>query len=304
MNGELVVSEADPADHPSPVPLGRMVQWSSSDGKQFFPASLTYPALDPGVYEIGVSQQGGLFFERLDVEITGLLRFPQTNSDRVIDEIDRFWGRGDLFRMHGLPHKRGILLYGPPGSGKSSTLRLLMADVVRRGGVVVKFAAPGIFRAAMRLLREIQYETPVVVLMEDLDSILDNYNQSDVLNILDGIDRMDRILYLATTNYPEKLGPRIINRPSRFDKRFEIGHPNVESRRMYLRHLGGDPAWAEDTEGFSLAHLQELFVAVAILGDEYKEAVETLRNMCDRVESEEVQVPKAGFHAIKGWKSP
>ncbi|NJO18646.1 MAG: AAA family ATPase [Thioploca sp.] len=61
--------------------------------------------------------------------------------------------------------------------------------------------------------------------MEDLESILKSNNPSTVLNILDGVNSFDNIVFLATTNYPEELESRIKNRPSRFDRRFYIGPP-------------------------------------------------------------------------------
>lgn len=126
--------------------------------------------------------------------------------------------------------------------------------------------------------------------MEDIDSILENYVESEVLNILDGINMIEKAVFLATTNYPERLGPRIINRPSRFDKRFKINHPQEESRRLYFEYiLGGKEGvkslkidldkWVEDTEDFSIAHLKELFTAVIVLGDDYEEAIEALSTM-------------------------
>jgi SpoVK/Ycf46/Vps4 family AAA+-type ATPase len=125
--------------------------------------------------------------------------------------------------------------------------------------------------------------------MEDIDSILEQFNESEVLNILDGINQIEKAVFLATTNYPERLGARIINRPSRFDKRFFIGHPDEESRKLYFRHIIGDDKikqlsidldrWVADTDEFSIAHLKELFTAVVILGDDYDEAVETLKTM-------------------------
>lgn len=141
----------------------------------------------------------------------------------------------------------------------------------------------------MRILREIEKETPIVVIMEDIDAIIENYNESSVLNILDGVDKLNKIVFLATTNYPDRLGARIINRPSRFDKRFKISNPNEESREIYLKYLIGEnkikdnkinlSKWVKDTNGFSIAHLKELFVAVIILGDNYEDAIETLSSM-------------------------
>jgi SpoVK/Ycf46/Vps4 family AAA+-type ATPase len=127
------------------------------------------------------------------------------------------------------------------------------------------------------------------------------------LNILDGVDQVDKVVFLATTNYPEVLGARILNRPSRFDKRFKIGHPNAESRKLYFKHLiGGEEKtkglnidlkrWVTDTDGFSIAHLKELFVAVCILGDEYAKAIETLSSMKEQITSDdEFEKPGLGF---------
>lgn len=282
----VMAEEAVPVEEKD---LSGLVQWTTNDGKRFVPASSTAKKLTPGVYEIQHSNTIGIYFEQIPVLTQGLLRFPHTNSEKVVAEIQKFWEREAIFREYGLTYKRGIIMWGPPGSGKSCNIQLIMRDVVDRDGVVIKFTHPTLFNEGMRKLREIEPDTPVVVLMEDIDSILENFSESEVLNILDGINQIERAVFLATTNYPERLGGRIINRPSRFDKRFFIGHPSEESRRLYFRHIIGDDKiaelnidldkWVEDTEEFSIAHLKELFTAVVILGDKYEEAIETLKAM-------------------------
>jgi len=274
-------------------------QWGTSDGKIFMPSSKTVSKLTPGVYEIDMSPQVGLYFEKIPVKTEGLLRFPDTNSDKVVGEIQKFWDRENVFREYEIAYKRGIILYGPPGSGKSCTVQLIMQDVVQRDGVVLEFDEPNLFVSGMRVLRQIQPDTPVVVIMEDIDSILEMYNESLILNILDGVNQMDKVVFLATTNYPDKLGHRIMNRPSRFDKRFRIGFPSDESRRMYFEHLIGVEnisklkidldKWVADTNEFSIAHLKELFVAVIILGDEYKDALKTLKKMKEDIKDKDYE---------------
>lgn len=277
-------------------------QWTTNDDKIYFPANRTLDELPPGCYEIE-SCPAGIYFEKIPVRTEGLLRFPQTNSERVIKEIQKFWDRESYFRRFGLTYKRGIVLWGPPGSGKSCTIQIIMADVVKRGGIVAKFTHPKIFIEGMRIMRQIQPTTPIIVLMEDMDSIIKHYSESDVLNILDGVDQIENTVFLATTNYPEQLGHRIINRPSRFDKRFKIDHPNAESREMYLRHIMKDAddldidiaKWVKDTDKFSLAHVKELFVAVTILGDDYPKALKSLRSMKENISSNDDRDRMVGF---------
>lgn len=272
----------------------KVVQWTTSDNKVFVPASDSTPKIKPGLYEIKVDNQVGLFFEACPLKTENIIRFPETNSDTVLKEIEKFWDSEAIFKHYTLPFKRGVLLWGPPGSGKTSTIMLIIEDILKRNGVVLKFSSPHIFQGGIKVFREIEPSTPCVILMEDIDSILDEYRESDVINILDGVDTIPKVVFLATTNYPEKLGARILNRPSRFDKRFKIGMPNAETRKIYLQYLFDKmpkahnhslDSWVRDTEHFSIAHLKELFVAVNILDNPYDTSLNTLKMMCKPLSS-------------------
>jgi hypothetical protein len=273
-------------------------QWTTSDDQIFVPAGSTRVVLPSGVYEICQSNTLGTYFEKVTVKTTDLVRFPDSNSDRVIKEIRLFWESKEKFLRFKMPYKRGICLWGPPGSGKSCTVQFVMQDVVDRKGVVLKFSHPDLFLRGYRIVREIQKETPIVVIMEDIDAILEDWNESSVLNILDGaVDEVENVIFLATTNYPEKLGARVINRPSRFDRRFKIGFPTEEARQLYFEHLFKSydlekseidvDKWVADTNEMSIAHLRELFVAVIILGNEYDEAVAILKSMDANISSDQ-----------------
>lgn len=171
-------------------------------------------------------------------------------------------------------------------SHNTCTVKLLIKDIVKRNGIVLKFCSPSLFMAGMRAVREIQPNTPIIVLMEDIDAIIENFNESEVINILDGVDEINKIVFLATTNYPEKLGERIINRPSRFDRRYKIAPPNHIARKIYFEYIAKDvideidiEQWVKDTDGMSIAHLKELFVGVHILQDNYEIVINKLQNM-------------------------
>lgn len=268
-------------------------QWTTPDGIHYLPAGEVQKTLPPGYYEMERSMQG-IYFKRKPTKTESLIRFPDSNSDAIIEEIEKFWDMEDKFRESDIPYKRGIMMYGPPGSGKTCTLRLIVKNLVEsRNGVVFDFPGVNLLKDGYEILRQIHPDTPVIFLMEDIDALLRRYDESEILNLLDGMYGIDRTVFVATTNHPEKLGSRIMNRPSRFDKRFFIDMPNEEARRMYIKSkLIGESddvvnKWVNDTGGFSIAHLKELYVATKILGDDYNRAVSVLKTMKDAIDSRE-----------------
>lgn len=272
-------------------------QWTSSDGVTFYPAATSVKELPPGVYNIGLSF-GQLYLAKKEIKTESLLRFADANSDQVIEEIDAFWKKRELFKKYGLVYKRGILLYGPPGSGKSCTIRFLINDLIKAGGLVLDIDNITLFAAGLEVIRKIDKEKPIIAVIEDIDTYEGN-DEKTLTGLLDGLSSVENIVFLATTNYPEELSERILNRPSRFDKRFYIGYPNSASRRTYLQHLAKDTTpkpwnkaidlnrWVRDTKGLSVAHLKELFVATVILGNTYEEAIKTIKEMKTQLSSKD-----------------
>ena len=285
-------------------------QWTKR-GANLYPGGATVQALAPGLYDIGVSQNMGLFFTPVPVKTEGIILFPDTHFEAVMKEVDKFWSKEETYRKFGLAFKRGFLLHGPPGAGKSSMIQLIMRDVIKRGGIGINFSHPQLFAEGFRALRAIQPKVPVVALMEDLDEIVKQFPKSQVLDVLDGTERVDNIIFVASTNYPEMLESRISNRPSRFDRRWEIGYPSEAARKYYLdtlcRSTELKPAKlikkiVADTSGMSFAHIKELFIATVILEDDYDYALGELKKMGEKISSEKYSQDVMGF-ILKGAKA-
>ena len=186
-----------------------------------------------------------------------------------------FFASEQEFRSLGVPWKRGILLTGPPGNGKTHAIRALLNSLQVPRIVVKSFGDDSddvqeIFDKAREL-------SPCVLIMEDLDALVKPALLSTVLNHLDGTEPLEGVLALATTNHPEKLDPAIRNRPSRFDRVIEFSPPGAdERRRMLVGFLSTRPkelkldedqaqTIVEATEGFSYAFVKELVVSGCLL---------------------------------------
>jgi ATP-dependent 26S proteasome regulatory subunit len=111
------------------------------------------------------------------------------------------------------------------------------------------------------------------VVLEDLDSLIDDENRAFFLNELDGFAANTGVVVLATTNHPEKLDPAILDRPSRFDRKYYFNLPARPERLAYITSWNGSleqelrlsesslAKLAEATDGFSFAYLKELFLS-------------------------------------------
>lgn len=276
-------------------------QWIVLPNGTFGAASTTIHELPPGVYDLNLTDAGIQFVMKPLVTDT-LFDLGSSNSVRVIESIEKFWTKKKQYVSRGLVYKRGILLWGPPGSGKTATLTLLMERLTKHNGVIFMGDKPKVLEIAMRNFRMIEPDRPLIVVFEDIDEIINQHGEHDILAFLDGENQTDNVVSLATTNFPEELGPRIVNRPSRFDEVIKIGMPSEIMRRQYLNHLLSKEEhsydvkqWIEDTDGLSIAHLKELVVAVTCLDQNYDDAIKRLKTM-------KVKPKSAQFEGELGFK--
>lgn len=262
---------------------GRFVAWVNDRGL-FRPAGATIPQIPAGIYNLRVDNNGW-FFEPTVFNADALLRLPGLPIDLILGQIETFWDQADVFTACGLLHKRGILLYGAAGTGKSSIIKLLSSSIVERDGIVLIITQPDRTEMWVQGLRQIEPERPVLTIIEDIDvHMKDEYSRSQMLAFLDGEAQVNHIVNLATTNYPDELDDTVAKRPGRFDLVIELKQPVREARETYLRSLLKAQVTEEQlqhltdvTAGLGLAHLRELVVATHCLGLDLEETLTRLR---------------------------
>lgn len=243
--------------------------WAKS-GERYWTPTSTATRLPSGVYKVGLSTRLGPYLDRVSVVKDNLIVLPGMGAETVLTEIKEFWDRRARYREKGVVHKRGILMEGPPGSGKTSNSELIIELFIKEvGGIVMLGNDTGHVAVGMQLIRKREPERPVLVVIEDIDAVARS-NEEGLLNLLDGKEQFDGVVFVATTNYLERLPDRIANRPSRFDLVVKIGLPGWEARVAFIkaREPKITAAVAEEiagaTDGYSIAHLKELLILTEV----------------------------------------
>lgn len=292
--GASIAEQSAPPTQNAPTGSGDTSQWAILGNGTFMGVSATRSQLPSAVYGVATDNQGNLLLVTKRVITDELVILPDTASERVLKAVQVFWDSRDKFEAMGQLFKRGIMMWGPPGGGKTATLMLLSHDIIKRDGIVVVPESPSLAQRGLELVRRIEPDRPLICVLEDIDEIIERYSEHELLAVLDGETQINNVCFIATTNYPERLDKRIVNRPSRFDEIIKIGMPTADARKVYLRsRLSAEQMseeqmneWVSQTNGFSIAHLKELVIAVFCLGRTAEETLERLRKMSDTIKSD------------------
>jgi hypothetical protein len=196
-------------------------------------------------------------------------------AEEIREDFATFMAARDEYARYGVPWKRGVLFVGPPGNGKThclrATVRFLGVPCLYVQSLKAKYGDEDLNIAnVFKRAREV---SPCCLVFEDLDAMVTPENRSVFLNQLDGFADASGLLTLATTNHPDRLDPAILERPSRFDRKYTFALPGPVERARYIRDWSvrldeamrvpdaEQRALVDGTDGFSFAYLKELFLS-------------------------------------------
>jgi hypothetical protein len=269
-------------------------QWATEDGIWRPITGSVRHGLAPNMYELlALQSQSGiqvLLKEMDSLQTDRLLSIPGSLAEYIIGLVNHFWDNQELYGKMGLVHKRGVMLEGNPGSGKTATALLVGKEIVKRGGISI-LTSPNteiaVLGSLLKKIREIQPTIPILNIMEDIDK---HKRSMDVLlPVLDGENQVSNIFHIATTNFIEKMDARIWNRPSRFDEIIKVSSPNAIARAAYL-----DAVLPKDldrkileqlvpaSDGLMFAHLKELAICTVVYGHPIEKTVIRLKKMVEK----------------------
>lgn len=239
-----------------------------------------------GIYEGAFSREvGGYYFSPKTLRNDNILLLPEKTTSTVLDNIRKFKVSKDKYRRFGVLFKRGILLHGLAGNGKTIITTMIANQVVEEGGIVIIADSIDDQRSLIRQVRNVEPDRLILSIMEDVDEYCDD---SDFLAMLDGQDQVENIVYLATTNKINEISDRVKKRPSRFDWVIQVGPPSYDARKLYVENMLKEEKEIDramvrklinDADGMSFACLKEFVLAVFCLELDYKEQLVRLKAM-------------------------
>ena len=234
-------------------------------------------SLAPGMW-IGPGPTTLVQFQRIPKVAREDVVLPQGVLERIERHTVTFSQRADELRAAGRSLKRGVLLYGLPGTGKTLTVMYLTGQMSGRTVILMTGRGLTLIENVARLARRL---APAMVVMEDVDLVAEERTMPgfrggpvlfELLNEMDGLRDDQDVIFVLTTNRADILEPALAARPGRIDLAVELPLPDADGRRrlleLYARGLTVEKVDVASvvarTEGATPAYIKELLRKAAL----------------------------------------
>ena len=221
------------------------------------------------------------------LEFGGRIRFlslsPKSWEDLILapalkNEIEAntvgFLNRRAKLATYGIPPRRGVILVGEPGTGKTLISKILMSRSPGITCIVAHQSGLEHSRYIYELYNLAEDLKPSIVFIEDIDLVGEKRGEGlfSLLSALDGVEECRDIVTVASTNFLEVIDKALTERPSRFDRIIQLPPPSLEQRSELIRSLSQKIPMDENiqdylarrTEHYTPAQVQEAAYSLVI----------------------------------------
>lgn len=210
------------------------VQGWYQDNGVFFAATVELPRLAAGHYSPSATGRGLCMQPITERPLEIIVGVEDCPTQALWRTVKHFFASAETYQQIQVPHRRALLLHGAPGGGKTTA-----ADYVCRqarselDALTLKIGGHNLF--TIRMLRKQEPDRPIICVYEDIDGPDDDGDTDDTVlcEVLDGMSSITNMLFLATSNHPEKLSERL-QRPGRLDTQLKFDCPSPAWRRQFL----------------------------------------------------------------------
>lgn len=207
---------------PEYVP-GDIVEYMAEDGVFVLYIPAGKGGLPPGVYTIG----GGFNISLISVDIPADRFLPTPTSTALLEDARLFFDSKDRYERLGLAHRRGVLLHGPPGNGKTRTALEVSSSVKDAITIVLKD------QEDLEYISDLAAELSgnIILIFEEVEMASDL-----LLQLLDGLISMQHTYFVGCTNHLPNLADALRDRPGRISRYYEFGYPDAEQIKNYFEN--------------------------------------------------------------------
>lgn len=286
---------------PNPKDIVSTLNQADAEGRDvYFEDGIIYETIEDGKYNDEVILPGGCYnhygrdhdvperLEPFELRTDGFI--PTKDFDKVKEHVGNFLNSESTIRSGGAIYKTGLLLYGPPGNSKTSSVRYLINSGFLPHDVIVIYVRGGMSTSFIKKIKNSLPNRLKVFVFEEIVTMTTNDGKVEwLLNFLDGENSIDRSISIASTNYPEKLPSNIVDRPGRFDEIYRFDNPDEDDTKKIMSFYLGREALPNEVaacKGSSAATIQQTVIFSKTKNISIEDAVKTFKKRKEVVKND------------------